>query len=205
MMTLKRIWKDPVWSKVIAAIICFLGAQLFSFIKGLIDNTETITFEKVKDSFLMVLKWKVNVWLFLALFLFLFIVLPYIIKTIKNSKSYSDSSESIPPIPPFVNGFTKGSYLDQTWEWSWKWSSKFEFYYIDELHMVCPNCLEGALFLDGNNNYRCVKCGVSIPFNIISIIDEDDIKNQILLDAKKKYPDNKEQIGSFKNMGGCMV
>lgn len=123
----KRIWNDPVGSKVIASVIIFLLGLLCSFLKSLISDD--ITFS---DVIRQILGFKVELWLVVVCLMVLWIVSGIISKI-------SDSKKRI-PVPPFVNGFVKGLYQNQIWRWRWQWSPTNRFYYVTDLSIECPNC-----------------------------------------------------------------
>ncbi len=76
---LGKIWADPVWSKVISAIIIFIGSSLYPLIDSLISTQAFI--------YLLIDFWtlKLDLWMiFIALFL---ILLVYAFKVKINSRS----------------------------------------------------------------------------------------------------------------------
>ncbi len=179
----KNIWCDPVWSKVIAGIILAVLAALFSLFKGWISDTETIP-----DAFTEVFTYKVNIWIAIAAFFLFLIVLGIIRKKREACKK--------PPIPPFVNEFTRWRYQNQFWKWRWEWSPTYKFYYVTDLFIECPNCHEGVLDLEFMN-YRCPKCNASYEFAWING-NPEGVKKQIIEDARTRYGFCKEYIGEIK-------
>lgn len=179
----QKIWKDPVWSKVIsAAIIAALGG-LWSLGQAWMSDTET-----VEESFKNVFSYKVNVWLAIAVVMTVLIIVGAINK-IRVNKSRI-------PIPPFVNDFTRWRYQNQIWKWRWEWSPTNKFYYVTDLNIECPNCHDGVLDLE-YMNYRCPKCNTSYEYAWIRG-NPEGVKKQILEDARTRYSYCKNYIGKIK-------
>lgn len=182
MQLIKKIWHDPVWSKVISGILLFVLGALFSLIKGWVSNTETIP-----EAFISVFTYEINIWFAVAITLII-MILSGVAKRIHNNR------ERIPQ-PPFVNDFTRWRYQNQIWTWRWKWSPTYKFYYITDLNIECPNCHEGLLTLE-YNVYRCAKCNAEIPYVLLNTTNET-VAKQILEDARKKYDYCAEYIGKL--------
>jgi len=179
----QRIWKDPVWSKVIAtAIIAVIGAVI-SLMKSWSNDSKS-----VEESFKAVFSYQVNLWLVVAVIMAVLIIVGAIKKT-------RESKQQIPK-PPFVNDFTRWMYQNQIWKWRWEWSPTYNFYYVTDLNIECPNCHEGILDLEFMN-YRCPKCNASYEFALING-NPEGVKKQILEDARTRYSYCKEYIGEIK-------
>ena len=114
-MNIKKIWRDPVWSKVIAGVLLMVITAIVSVIRS--SYSETESFMDVLNTVLGV---KINLWLALAVVLIVWIVVS-IVKQKKNKKN------SIPQVP-FVNGFTEGDYQRMKWKWRWKWNKSLNIY-----------------------------------------------------------------------------
>ncbi|MBQ3617418.1 MAG: hypothetical protein IJQ89_07020 [Bacteroidales bacterium] len=179
-MNIKKIWRDPVWSKVIAGVLLMVITAIVSVIRS--SYSETESFMDVLNTVLGV---KINLWLALAVVLIVWIVVS-IVKQKKNKKN------SIPQVP-FVNGFTEGDYQRMKWKWRWKWNKSLNIYDLTDLNLVCPLCNEGVLTI-GYMNYRCGKCGVEINYRELNV-NHDAVKTQILEDAKRNYSSYEDFIG----------
>lgn len=185
-MNIKKIWSDPVWSKVIAGVLLMVITAIGSVIKSIHSKTE---------SFMDVLKTvfgvKVNLWLALAVFLIVWIVVS-IVRQKKNKKN------SIPKVP-FVNEFTEGTYQNIRWNWRWQWSKTFKIFYVTDLNLVCPYCKKGVLTVGYSYvNYVCGNCGADIHSSNLNV-NYDAVKTQIINDARKKYNRYDEYIGEINS------
>ena len=180
---LKKVWYDPVWSKVIAGVILALGGVLWSFVKGLVNNGESIP-EALSDVF----GFKVNVWIVIAIILAVLIV----VSLVKRKNDISNRA----PITPFREGFVGGVYQGQKWKWRWQWSETDKVYHLMDLNLVCPQCKEGLLTV-GYSNYSCGKCGIHIPFRMMGA-NYEAVANQILADSRSNYSNCAQYIGEYK-------
>lgn len=180
---LQKIWKDPVWSKVIAAVIIAAAGAVYSLVKSWLDDSESLA-----ESFKTVFSYQVNIWLAIAVVMTVMIIAG-VIKKIRASKNQI-------PVPPFVDDFTRRMYQNQIWKWRWEWSPAYKFYYVADLNIECPNCHEGVLDLE-YMNYRCAKCNASYEFALING-NPEGVKKQILEDARTRYSYCKEYIGEIK-------
>lgn len=180
----KKIWHDPVWSGVISGVlVAFLGV-LFSLVKSLVSENVNM-WEGLK----IVFGFKVSIWLVLIVFWIILIVFRVVEKRRRNAKAA--------PNCPFVKGFVTGNYQGHIWVWNWKWYGDQKIYYVDDLSIKCPKCKDGLLTIDGSGlNYWCGKCGISIPYDCFNV-DFDAVKNQILNDARKKYPESQSFVGEI--------
>lgn len=180
--TIKRIWNDPVWSKVIATVILAVFGALCSLVKAWLDEAVTIS-----EAFKTIFSFKFNVWITGVIFFVVFVAKDLI-------KQNKEKQKAI-PISPFVNGFVKGIYQNQTWKWRWQWSPNDKFYYVDDLNIECPRCHQGVLDLECMD-YRCAKCNAYFPFESIKG-NSEGVEKQILEDARQKYSNCQELIGRF--------
>lgn len=80
-----KIWKDPVWSKVISVIIIAIGGLIYAKINSVYEN------ETFKDSILNLLRFKVELKYILITILIFFIV-QWILKRIFLSKTKIDAN-----------------------------------------------------------------------------------------------------------------
>lgn len=178
--TIKRIWNDPVWSKVIATIIVAALGALCSLSKGWLSETETVS-----EAFKTIFCFKFNVWITGLILIVIFVAKDLI-------KQYKEKQKTA-PLPPFVNDFVKGRYQNQIWKWHWEWNSIDKFYYIVDLNIECPNCHQGILHLV-YMNYRCAKCNADIPYGFIHG-NPQGVMKQIIEDARANYSDYQGFIG----------
>lgn len=179
---IKKVWNDPVWSKVIAGVILAVGAAVYSVVKGWLSDTETIS-----DVLQVVFTYKVNIWLALAA-----IILFLIISVARSNKKDEDI-----PVPPFVKDFTENFYINHVWTWRWQWSTTEHFYYIEDLGIRCSNCKNGKM-TEGQEGYMCAKCGGVVPYENLGI-DPEVVLKQILADARDRYSYCAEYIGEIKS------
>lgn len=177
---IKKIWNDPVWSKVISGIILAVLGLLYSVIKGVLIGSESIP-----DEIATVFGYKVNVWLAIVVMLAIWAIFGYYNKR-------GDENEEV-PLPPFVTDFIEGCYQSLRWRWRWQWSDTKKYYYVSELSIVCPFCHEGLLTL-GLMNYKCGKCGADIKYSMLNT-NSDAVSKQILVDTRKNYDYYKEYLG----------
>ncbi len=177
---IKRIWNDPVWSKVISGIILAVLGLLYSVIKGLLNGSESIP-----DEITAVFGYKVNIWLAIVVTLAIWAIFGYF-----NRRGKEDGEE---PAPPFVSGFIEGCYQNQRWRWRWQWSDTKKYYYVSELSIVCPICHEGLLTI-GYMDYKCGKCGADIKYGLLNATS-NAVSKQILADARKNYDNYKDYLG----------
>lgn len=187
MSWLKKIWNDPVGSKVISGIILAMLGVAYSAVKAWLVGGKS-----VQENLAIVFGYKVNVWIALACLLIILAVTG-IVKRKKEKKE----KEKDPPLPPFVNDFTEGMYQGQRWKWRWQWSESNSFYYMEGLSIVCPACKEGLLSTV-YMSYRCGKCGADIPYQMLNT-NHKSVKKQILEDVRQKYSNFKEYIGELSS------
>ena len=176
----KKIWIDPVWSKVIAAAIIAAVGVVFSLLKTLNNDSETL-----EESFKTVFSYKVNLWLAIVVMLVVLIIIGVI-------KKINASNQRI-IVPPFVNEFIRGQYQNQMWKWRWEWNVLYNYYCVTDLNIECPNCHKGVLDLEFMS-YRCPKCNSSFEFSWING-NPEGVKKQILEDARTQYCNYKKFIG----------
>lgn len=177
---IKKIWNDPVWSKVISGIILAVLGLLYSVIKGLLNGSDSIP-----DEMSTVFGYKVNIWLAIVVMLAIWAIFGYFSNRGNENVQVTE--------PPFVSGFIEGYYQNQRWRWRWQWSETKKYYYVSELSIVCPICHEGLLTL-GYMDYKCGKCGAEIKYSMLNTTS-DAVSKQILADARKNYDYCKDFVG----------
>lgn len=86
MKRLRKIWTDPVWSKVVAAIIIAVGAIIWAFISSKINNVNFQTAWKIFWTYEIQLKWLAII---MSIILLFFWTKPYFKK---SSFKYDDET-----------------------------------------------------------------------------------------------------------------
>lgn len=118
---LKKIWRDPVWSAVIAAAIVAGG----SYFAGLWPPIWQLV--KATPSFL-VTPVSMPLWLVILLVPALIIVIPLL-------KSFKSVRE------PGFSSYTSDSLFDINWSWRWLPPGFYDSHYrITDLTPRCPSC-----------------------------------------------------------------
>jgi hypothetical protein len=84
-MDYKKVWTDPVWSKVIAAIIIAIGSIIFTIVYSKINNT---TFQNSLINFIAI---KFPLW-FLIILISVFLFLFKVKRKTKKSFKYDDET-----------------------------------------------------------------------------------------------------------------
>jgi len=125
-----NMWKDPVWSKVISAIIITVGGFIISLIYSLITDLT------IKESILYIWNLKVTLGLTLII-IFLFILLISIIKTARSRKPTKIESLET----QFHNKYNKiiDDKNNLTYRFNTYVSSIDKFPFISELRVYCNN------------------------------------------------------------------
>ncbi len=127
---LKKMWKDPVWSKVISALIITVGGFIISLLYSLITD------RTVKESILYL--WNIKVALGpLIIISFLLAILTSIIKKVRTKgRTEIQSLESI-----FHEKYTKivDNENNLTYRFSAYVGASNKFPYISELRVYCNN------------------------------------------------------------------
>lgn len=85
----QKIWKDPVWSKVIAALLIGIGTVILSYIYSIISN---ISFQ---ESFIAFWKTNIQLWV-IALFIIIYIFIATIYKYVNlDKKKFKYDSDTL--------------------------------------------------------------------------------------------------------------
>jgi hypothetical protein len=177
MKWLKSIWKDPVGSAVIGAVISAIIISLATYFLGLwpkILGFLMIAFLYLNSSI------KLPIWLILILVPVLLFAFPII-------KSISPEKENF---PRFIE-YTSDSLFGINWNWEWAEPDMFEAKYrIRNLRPRCPLC--GAA-LDVNQfnrpqvtciNDSCSWCWNRLAYN--SYNQPWDLRNKVLNEIDRK-------------------
>ena len=120
-----RVWKDPVWSKVISAGLLFIFAAFFTWLSGIWPVVKGILLYVLS---LFVYELAIPVWSLFLIIPFLLLLIPFI---------QSMSSEREPSFITYKSDHILGI------DWSWKWSKPNlhnDKYSIRNLHSRCPDC-----------------------------------------------------------------
>lgn len=120
-----KLWKDPVWSKVIAAGILFACGSLGLWFLGLwTDIYEVLT----KIWRVVIYEVSVPLWLIVLLVPVLLLSVPLLKKLVANRK------------PRFLQ-YRSDKILGINWSWGWSQPNFHnDKYSIKDLHPRCPNC-----------------------------------------------------------------
>ena len=146
---IQNLWKDPVWSKVISAIIISAGAFLISFIYGQITDLT------IKESFVDLWNYKILLGPTIIILILMFLIVS-IIKLIRRKKPYQSSKlEDI-----FHKKYNK--YIDSenkiTYRFNAYVSSYNKFPFVSELRVYCNNHEPESLMKpnSGCNRHNCI-------------------------------------------------
>ena len=120
-----KVWKDPVWSKVISAGLIFLFIPFFTWVSGIWPDVKSVLLSVFS---LIVYDVAIPVWV-------LFLIIPLLVSIIPLIQSITPERE-----PTFIN-YKADQILGINWSWNW---SKPNFindkYSIRDLLPRCPNC-----------------------------------------------------------------
>ncbi|QOG04820.1 hypothetical protein [Flavobacterium sp. MDT1-60] len=146
---IQNSWKDPVWSKVISAIIISVGAFFISF------TYSQLTDLTIKESFLVLWNYKILLGPTIIILILLYLIVS-IIKSIRRRKpNNSNKLENI-----FHKKYSK--YVDSenkvTYRFNAYISSYNKFPFISELRVYCNNHNPEALMkpYSGCNRQGCI-------------------------------------------------
>lgn len=176
---IKKIWKDPVGSKIISVIIIGVGSSLWSIISAMINK---INFT---DAWVDFWNLQLKLW-WVAIILIVYIIVEFI-RTKQTKKD-------------FLN-YTQGEWSGTKWEWSWLYDRETNKYKISNLHMLCPQCKTGVFNVATmySQNYECISCGYSIPVQAMSNKPySSQVEKEIQTEATRKFPTEVKHI-EFKN------
>lgn len=148
----KKVWRDPVWSKVIASLIFALIAAIFLYVKGLLPN--------VLDFFLGIYMWfgrssNISNWLlifFITICAMFTIGIIALFVGLRRSKLREEES-------PF--SYREDKFFEITWRW--KYGSNGDVYDIASFCTMCdyqimPQNVAAYSFID-RILYYCDHCG----------------------------------------------
>lgn len=142
---IKKIWNDPVWSKVISAVIIAIGTIVITTIFAKVNNT---SFTEAWNRFWT---FKIELWCLalVGIIIFLFLIL---IKRKSNKER------------KFLN-YTQGIWSNTKWQWAWKYDPKTKKYHMFNLYTLCPKCQKGVFTAQSiySREYNCVQCGFTMP------------------------------------------
>jgi len=163
---IKRIWKDPVWSKVIAYGIIALISATIIWIKSIIDETSLI--ETLKN--LITLKVPL-------IYIIIGLILLVIIRTILNKKGKTT-------LPDFIQ-YKKDFFEGIEWRWIWRWSNVTASWNIYDLKPCCNKdkcgtAMELTSFSD-RTYATCPRCD-----NHINKMKSDEKIRSVIVDNVKR-------------------
>jgi hypothetical protein len=122
--SLRIIWKDPVWSKVIAGGLTFVIASSTTWLYGLWEISSVAT--SIQN--VLFYRLDVPVWLAALIVPALISVVPVFNVLIKREKK-----------PEFSN-YTRDIILGITWTWSWSPANWEGSYAMENIRARCPEC-----------------------------------------------------------------
>ena len=109
---IKKIWNDPVWSKVISAAIIAIGTIIITTISAKVNN---MSFTEAWGKFWAL---KIELWCLTLVVMALFLLFVFIKKNKKERKFLS---------------YTQGVWSDTKWRWTWICDSQTKKYRIANL------------------------------------------------------------------------
>lgn len=179
---IKKVWKDPVWSKVISAgilaLFVWLGYQ-FDFIR----NDKTIFFEFFQQEV------KIQVWIvFLILIInivLLFLSVRYILTLYKVDED------------DLFHSYCYDKILGLTWRWDYSTIDQ-----IINLHSFCPNCdFQLIKKMDKGFLYysdHCSGCGFELTSDIVN---SRRFEENVILKIQQKIRNSewKTVVNGYKN------
>ena len=169
-----KIWKDPVWSKVIAS--CIIGFGIFS--SGWIGNTFSngwilSMLAKASSAIMVFLFYKVAV-IWIIIFPIIFTIFYFVYHTkIKKSKGLLFSYQSY-----------KEDIIDNhNYIWNYKFDPEFFTFKVNDISLLCPKCHTETKDL-GHTLY-CPRCKLKIDSTKLK--SKDDIYAIIDDNIRRKY------------------
>ena len=169
--TIQKIWHDPVFSNVIAAVIFAVLMLIASGIAAWWSS------KSIVDAFIGIVTYPIPLWVVVVLG-----ILWYIIRRIAQSRHRTVS---------FLT-FTQGVYQNQTWTWTWGYKKSTQKYHIEDLSLICPNCHRGVLSMSVST-YHCGACGASIEWRWLRT-DGAAVQKQIVQDVRTQYPKDADMV-----------
>lgn len=159
---IKRVWKDPVWSNVIATVITMAIPVCISYISAKIKD---ISFY---DSWINLWNLNLKLW-WVAIAVIIYILIKYL-KTKKSKKLFLD--------------YRQGEWGNIQWEWDWEYNNKSKKYTISNLNKICPSCKEGFFTVKGmySRSFDCIKCMYSAPIRSLGNVPSTD---QVIKEIRK--------------------
>lgn len=170
----KRVWDDPVWSKVIASGIVAAGGFVLTSIAALF--CEVLLY----NAFMSILKFEIQLWIIIVIAVVILMTYQVYLRFIVK-RDFAFLS------------FTSGKYQGRNWKWTWVKNAKSGRYLLGEIILMCPNCHIGVLKML-YTSYKCGNCGVNIPWNFMQT-DSSAVKQQIMADTKRQFPAEIDYIG----------
>jgi hypothetical protein len=176
MLTLiKKIWHDPVWSKVVATIFVGIAGYLLDLLEILIQTGKSVFAWLIRSS-------EISNWIFLITLLCTFIVITFLLVTIWQSLRLNVASDD------WKKHYCEDVLNDVLWRWSYLYSGQ-----IDKLHSFCPEC-DFQVYESSGGAFNAVphtiiKCdNPSCSKNILCDFqgDSDEFKSFILRSIQQK-------------------
>jgi hypothetical protein len=171
---LTRLWKDPVWSKVISTLIVALILAAFAYFKGWWPNISKALYQ---SSLWTVAKTPISNWLLILLSLFAlgFVLCIVAIVILRSGKA----------IPDFLS-YQTDIFYEIRWRWTYVGGK------IDRLVSFCPICdyqlipkEAGAYAAAPRTLYECEDEDCRSFAKVIDL-PQEEIENRILRSIQKK-------------------
>jgi predicted RNA-binding Zn-ribbon protein involved in translation (DUF1610 family) len=167
----KEIWKDPVWSKVIAGIILILIGTIATDALNLWPEIQWFL-KLIWSSFTS--STSIPNWLFILMAIPCLLVFGAVFFWLKE-KSNQGSCAS---------GYVKDNFAGLTWGWSYLGQ------HITNLHCLCPECQYQIIPKQMHNyqaggyiyEYSCEECG----YKVQPVSDNNGLEQKIKLKIQKK-------------------
>lgn len=132
---IQKVWRDPVWSKIISALILYAGTTGILVVKNILSG------QSLGDKWWNVFCVNVPLWMIFAFAIF-WGIFEYIRQKIRKPAFLKDKSVKN------IGGFD--------WTWHWEYDKEKEKYVMKELHPICPCCGSILTVTLYSKNYLCV-------------------------------------------------
>ena len=173
---MKKIWNDPVWSKVIAAIIIGILTIVYAAIQKI---TKGVSFE---ETYQLIFEYRVRLVYVIGILLIIYIAKSIFKHFAKKNKAIEE--ETIPNNP-------YGEYVEDTfgannarWTWTYAWDTKRNSWKILNIIPLCPTCksrTEKDVFLTIGSYANCPKCRLDgYDYHVRVLQLQSDVEQEII-------------------------
>lgn len=176
MERLRRVWKDPVWSKVIAGAITTAGIAIYAFVnerfaRWIADSASFIGNSLARPT-------TIPAWS-LILVVVVSAVLPIAILFLLSRRQ----SEQLAPSDPHQD------YRDDiVFDFRWRWSFGYDQRAFD-ITMYCPRCdyeLKPRMFEGSHAEKGCYRCSYKPSRALGYVEDEDHLTHAVALEVERR-------------------